>query len=102
MADEVRHIKSGDFVFVPRNAVHRTVSTAGGPIALLSILTPQFDRAKDVVRENGVEAPWYAMVWQAVEKVGNYDMTHSHRIEIGAILTLICGLGVNMRSRRGL
>lgn len=62
VADEVRHIKPGDFVFMPRNAVHGTVSTEGGPIALLSILTPQFDLSKDVVWENGAEAPRYEMV----------------------------------------
>jgi quercetin dioxygenase-like cupin family protein len=62
VADEVRSIKPGDFVFVPRNAVHGTVSSKGGPIAMLSILTPQFDLAKDVVWENGAEAPRYEMV----------------------------------------
>lgn len=62
VADEVRDIKPGDFVFVPRNAVHGTVSTKKGPIALLSILTPQFDLTKDVVWENGAEAPRFEMV----------------------------------------
>ena len=35
VADEVRHIRPGDF-FVLRNAVHGTVSAEGGPIAWLA------------------------------------------------------------------
>jgi quercetin dioxygenase-like cupin family protein len=62
VADEVRHIRPGDFVFVPRNAIHGTVATQHGPIALLAIIAPKFDLAKDVVWEKGAELPRFEMV----------------------------------------
>ena len=62
VGDEVRPVRPGDFVFVPRNAVHGTVSTKDGPIAFLAILTPQFDLAKDVVWEKRGAAPRFEMV----------------------------------------
>jgi quercetin dioxygenase-like cupin family protein len=62
VADEVRHIRPGDFVFVPRNAVHGTVATEGGPIAWLAIVAPKFDLAKDVVWEKGAEPPRFEMI----------------------------------------
>lgn len=62
VGDEVRSVRPGDFVFVPRNAVHGTISTKDASIAFLAILTPQFDLAKDVVWEKGVAAPRFEMV----------------------------------------
>lgn len=62
VGDEVRSVQPGDFVFVPRNAVHGTVSTKEGSIAFLAILTPQFDLAKDVVWEKSGAAPRFEMV----------------------------------------
>jgi mannose-6-phosphate isomerase-like protein (cupin superfamily) len=62
VADEVRHIRPGDFVFVPRNAIHGAVATQNGPIALLAIIAPKFDLAKDVVWEKGAELPRFEMV----------------------------------------
>jgi quercetin dioxygenase-like cupin family protein len=62
VADEMRHVRPGDFVFVPRNAVHGTVSTKDGSIALLAIIAPQFDLAKDVVWEKSTGAPRFEMV----------------------------------------
>jgi mannose-6-phosphate isomerase-like protein (cupin superfamily) len=62
VADEVRHIRPGDFVFVPRNAIHGTVATQHGPIALLAIIAPKFDLAKDVIWEKGAEPSRFAVV----------------------------------------
>jgi hypothetical protein len=61
LADEVRHIRPGDF-FVLRNAVHGTASAEGGPIAWLAIIALKFDLAKDVVWEKGAEPPRFEMV----------------------------------------
>jgi len=62
VGDEVRSVRPGDFVFVPRNAVHGTISTKDASIAFLAILTPQFDLAKDVVWEKNGEPPRFEMV----------------------------------------
>jgi quercetin dioxygenase-like cupin family protein len=62
VGDEVRPVRPGDFVFVPRNAVHGTISANDGSIAFLAILTPQFDLAKDVVWEKSGAAPRFEMV----------------------------------------
>jgi mannose-6-phosphate isomerase-like protein (cupin superfamily) len=48
VGDEVRRVGPGDFIFVPRNAVHGTVAARSERFALLSILTPRIDLAKDV------------------------------------------------------
>ena len=62
VGDEVRSVRPGDFVFVPRNAVHGTISTKDASIAFLAILTPQFDLAKDVVWEKNGAPPRFEMV----------------------------------------
>lgn len=62
VGDEVRSVRPGDFVFVPRNAVHGTISTKDASIAFLAILTPQFDLANDVVWERNGAAPRFEMV----------------------------------------
>ncbi len=59
MADEVRAVQPGDFVFVPRNAVH---GTTGGSIAFLAIIAPQIDLAKDVIWEKAGKPPRFEMV----------------------------------------
>lgn len=48
VGDETRHIRPGDYVFVPRNTVHGTVATTVAPLSFLSIMTPRIDLAKDV------------------------------------------------------
>ena len=62
VGDELRSVRPGDFVFVPRNAVHGIISTKDASIAFLAILTPQFDLAKDVVWEKSGAAPRFEMV----------------------------------------
>ena len=62
VGDELRSVRPGDFVFVPRNAVHGIISTKDASIAFLAILTPQFDPAKDVVWEKSGAAPRFQMV----------------------------------------
>ena len=62
VADEVRQVRPGDFIFVPRDTPHGTVSIEVAPLSLLSILTPQFDLARDMVWEKGAEPRQYQMV----------------------------------------
>ncbi len=62
VGDEQRRVRPGDFVFVPRNAIHGTVSTKGGPLSLLAIIAPQIDLAKDVIWEKSAEAPRFEVV----------------------------------------
>jgi mannose-6-phosphate isomerase-like protein (cupin superfamily) len=52
VGDEVRRVRAGDFVFVPRDAVHGTVATRRGPLSFLSIIAPRIDLTKDMVWEN--------------------------------------------------
>src|SRR5262249_2617542 len=61
-ADEVRRVRRGDLVFVPRNAQHGVVATHAEPLLFLSILTPQFDLARDVVWEGNVGTPRFNWV----------------------------------------
>jgi mannose-6-phosphate isomerase-like protein (cupin superfamily) len=60
VGDETRHIRPGDFVFVPRDAVHGTVAIKLAPLSFLSIVTPRIDLTKDLVWENG--PPRFRMV----------------------------------------
>jgi quercetin dioxygenase-like cupin family protein len=60
VGDEVRHVAPGDFIFVPRDAVHGTVATEGAPLAFLSIFAPRVDLASDVVWET--EPPAFRVV----------------------------------------
>jgi quercetin dioxygenase-like cupin family protein len=50
--DEVRHVRPGDFVFVPRDTVHGTVAGAHAPVCFLSVMAPRIDLAKDVAWED--------------------------------------------------
>ena len=49
VGDETRTVRRGDFVFVPRNAVHGTVTTRVEPLTYLSVITPRIDLQKDVI-----------------------------------------------------
>jgi mannose-6-phosphate isomerase-like protein (cupin superfamily) len=60
VGDELREIRAGDFIVVPRNAVHGTVTIKQGPLSLLSVFTPRIDFAQEVVWEN--EPPAFQMI----------------------------------------
>ena len=47
VADETRHVRPGDFVFIPRNTLHGRVRTITESMSALSIFAPYFDRAKE-------------------------------------------------------
>ena len=49
VGEETRPIKAGDFVFVPRDAVHGTVATRVEPLTYLSMISPRIDLQKDVI-----------------------------------------------------
>lgn len=59
VGDEVRTVHPGDYIYVPRGALHGTVSP-GEAFALLSIITPPIDLASDIVFEK--ERPNYRIV----------------------------------------
>jgi quercetin dioxygenase-like cupin family protein len=52
VGDETRHVSRGDFVFVPRDTLHGTVSAGNAPLSFLSIIAPRVDLAKDLVWED--------------------------------------------------
>jgi mannose-6-phosphate isomerase-like protein (cupin superfamily) len=56
VGDELREVRAGDFIFVPRNAVHGTVAVTQGPLSLLSVFTPRIDFAREIVWESGQPA----------------------------------------------
>jgi mannose-6-phosphate isomerase-like protein (cupin superfamily) len=63
VADETRPVRAGDFIYVPRNAVHGVTEITAQPFSLLSVFTPQFDLARDVVAEDAtIPAPYYQWV----------------------------------------
>ena len=49
VGDETRPVKTGDFIFVPRDTVHGTVATRVEPLTYLSMISPLIDLQKDVV-----------------------------------------------------
>lgn len=57
VGDEVRRVRTGDLVFIPRNALHGTAATITPDFAFLSIFAPQFDLSKDVIWEGDDPAP---------------------------------------------
>jgi len=59
VGDEIRTVHRGDYIYVPRGALHGTVSP-GEAFALLSIITPPIDLASDIVFEK--ERPNYRIV----------------------------------------
>lgn len=61
VAEEIRQVRRGDFIFVPRGAMHGTLSIDAAPLSMLSIMAPKlFDPTKDVVWEKGA-APRYQL-----------------------------------------
>jgi mannose-6-phosphate isomerase-like protein (cupin superfamily) len=60
VGDELRAISAGDFIFVPRNAVHGTVAIKRAPLSLLSVFTPRIEFAREIVWEG--EPPAFQMV----------------------------------------
>jgi quercetin dioxygenase-like cupin family protein len=52
VGDEVRRVRPGDFIFVPRDAVHSTVAIQHEPLSFLSVIAPRIDLAKDMIWEN--------------------------------------------------
>jgi len=59
VGDEVRTVHPGDYIYVPRDALHGAV-LPGGPLALLSIITPPINLASDIMFEH--ERPNYRIV----------------------------------------
>jgi quercetin dioxygenase-like cupin family protein len=57
VGDEHRNVRAGDFIFVPRNAVHGVTAITAEPFSLLSVFAPQFNLATDVVYEDDTAAP---------------------------------------------
>ena len=54
VGDETRHVKPGDFIFIPRNTLHGRVRTITESMSALSIYAPYFDRAKsNIVWDQG-------------------------------------------------
>ncbi len=47
VGDETRHVRPGDFIFIPRNTLHGRVRTITESMSALSIYAPYFDRAKE-------------------------------------------------------
>lgn len=47
VGDETRHVRPGDFIFIPRYTLHGRVRTITESMSALSIYAPHFDRAKD-------------------------------------------------------
>ena len=46
VGDEVRQVKRGDLVFIPRNTIHGPLMKDGQTFAALSVFGPHFDRSK--------------------------------------------------------
>jgi mannose-6-phosphate isomerase-like protein (cupin superfamily) len=57
VAGETRPVRAGDFIYVPRNAVHGVTEITAHPFSLVSVFTPQFDLAHDVVEEDSSVPP---------------------------------------------
>lgn len=62
VGDQVRHVRRGDFIVVPRNALHGSVMRQHGPVSYLSIFSPKIDLARDVVWEGEGAPPRYELV----------------------------------------
>jgi mannose-6-phosphate isomerase-like protein (cupin superfamily) len=62
VGDEVRHVRRGDFIVVPRNGLHGSVTRQYGPVSYLSIFSPKIDLARDVVWEGEGAPPRYELV----------------------------------------
>jgi quercetin dioxygenase-like cupin family protein len=62
VASEVRRIRSGDFIVVPRNTVHGCEAIYSNDLSFLSIMSPEVNLAKDLVWEDGAEPPRYQLI----------------------------------------
>ncbi len=62
VGSEVRRIGAGDFIAVPRNAVHGCEAIHGDALSFLSIISPQIDLARDVVWEDGGDPERYQLI----------------------------------------
>ena len=49
VGEETRTVRTGDFIFVPRDTVHGTVATRVAPFTYLAMISPRIDLQKDVV-----------------------------------------------------
>jgi quercetin dioxygenase-like cupin family protein len=49
VGDEVRRVRTGDLIFIPKNTIHGPVID-NGRITLLSIFAPYFDRSQKNIR----------------------------------------------------
>ena len=49
VGDEIRRVKAGDLMFIPRDTVHGPIVDSGR-VALLSVFAPFFDRTKKNIR----------------------------------------------------
>ncbi len=62
VGSEVRRVRAGDFIVVPRDTVHGCEAIHSDALSLVSIFSPQFDLARDVIWEDGGEPPRYQLV----------------------------------------
>jgi mannose-6-phosphate isomerase-like protein (cupin superfamily) len=62
VGSEVRRIRTGDFIVVPRNTVHGCEAIHSDALSFLSIISPEVDLARDLVWEDGAEPPRYQLI----------------------------------------
>lgn len=48
--DEVKKVKAGDLVFIPKDTLHGPILTEGQRFAALSVFAPHFDRSKNNIQ----------------------------------------------------
>ena len=54
VGNETRHVRPGDFIFIPRNTLHGRIRTITESMSALSIYAPHFDRAqKNIIWHKG-------------------------------------------------
>ena len=46
VGEELRHVRAGDLIFIPRDTLHGPILQKGARLAALSVFAPFFDRAK--------------------------------------------------------
>lgn len=62
VGSEVRRVRPGDFIAVPRDTVHGCEAIHSDALSFVSIFSPLIDLAKDVVWEDSAEPPRYQLV----------------------------------------
>lgn len=50
VGEEVREVKEGDLVFIPRGTLHGPILDEGQSFAALSVFAPHFDRSKNNIQ----------------------------------------------------